>query len=301
MHRSVAVLVSLNLTVSFLSHSYAAQEPDLDTVLSRASEYVQSYARELGMVIAREEYVQRMPVASVASLPSGIEGNIRAPMRLESHERQMVSDYMMVRLPSEGDHWIGFRAVVEVDGRPIPDRVERLQELFEGTEEEAVERWRKLSRESARYNIGAVNRNTNVPTFALLVLGGSNPDSFEFARMSDDRVEGLDVWVVSYQEVAAPTLITGLQGEDVFIHGRLWIDPEDGRVVRTEVQTGGPDRALRSNVTVRYRPNTELGMWVPLDMKERYEVGDTEIEAVAKYSNFQRFNVNVSVDTSVTK
>jgi hypothetical protein len=40
-------------------------------------------------------------------------------------------------------------------------------------------------------------------------------------------------------------------------------------------------------------------MWVPLDMKERYKVGDTEIEAVAKYSNFQRFNV--SVDTSVEK
>lgn len=294
----MSVSLALGLSVYLVG---ALQDPDLDTVLSRAGDYVQSYGRDLGMMIAREVYVQRTPVASVASLPAapGLAGNIRAPMRLESQDREMVSDYMMVRLPDEGEQWVGFRAIVEVDGRAIPNRVERLQELFTGSAEEAIDRWREISNESARYNIGPVKRNTNVPTFALLILAGGNPDGFEFEHVGNDRVESLEVWVIEYVERATPTLITGVNGEDLFAHGRLWIDPNDGRVVRTEVRTGDPKSELRSEVTVRYRPDAELGIWVPRDMKERYDVGDARIEGTAKYSNFQRFNV--SVDTSVTK
>lgn len=289
------------LVSSVVSLGYAGQELDLEAVLARATEYVHTYQRDLGMVIAREVYVQSMPVASQASLPAapGLAGNIRAPMRLESHERKMVSDYMMVRLPGDDEQWTGFRAIVEVDGRTVDDRVERIQGLFEGSEAEAVDRWRKLSQESARYNIGAVNRNTNVPTFALLVLEGGNPDSFDFERIENDRVDGLDVWVIAYRELASPTLITGRNGEDIAAYGRLWVDPVDGRVVRTEVRTGEPNSELQSEVTVRYRLNEELGIWVPRDMKERYKVGDTRIEATAKYTDFQRFNV--SVDTDVAK
>lgn len=278
-----------------------APAPELEAVLSRASEYVHTYERTLGMVIAREEYVQRMPVAGAASIPAspGLAGNIRTPYRIEDQERQMVSDYMMVRLPSEGEPWIGFRSIVSVDGRAVRDRVERLQGLLEGSMEEAVDRWRKLSEESARYNIGAVNRNTNVPTFALLFLRRENLASFEFEQTDDDRIEGLDVWVISYREVGTPALITDEYGKDVFTYGRLWIDPVDGRVVRTEVRTGDDRSKLRSEITVRYRLDPELDIWVPDDMKELYQVGDGRIEANAKYSDFQQFKV--SVDTSVTK
>ena len=40
---------------------YPAQEPELEIVLSRASAYVESYEQALGMMIAREEYRQRVP------------------------------------------------------------------------------------------------------------------------------------------------------------------------------------------------------------------------------------------------
>ena len=78
----------------------------------------------------------------------------------------------------------------------------------------------------------------------------------------------------------------------------MWIDPVDGRVVRTEVRTGGKHSALRSEITVRYRLNAELGIWVPRDMKERYKIGDGQIEATAKYSNFQQFQVSVGTSLS---
>ncbi len=299
---AVTVLVTLGLAVMCIA-GYATQAPELETVLSRASEYVQSYERALGMVIAREEYVQRAPITVVSSDSPPILGvapsSFRSGFNFQYQERRLLSDYMMVHLPSEGDQWMGFRAVIEVDGSPVRDRLERLQEILEGPVEAAVGRWRRLSEESARYNIGNVIRSTNVPTFALLVLRDEHLGRFEFERIGKDRVEGLDVWVISYRERGTPTLITDLHGGDVLTHGRLWIDPVDGRLVRTEVRTGGEDSELRSVVTVRYQPNAELGIWVPRDMKERYDSGGGQIEATAKYSNFQQFKV--SVDTSLPK
>ena len=137
---------------------YPAQEPELEIVLSRASAYVESYEQALGMMIAREEYRQRVP-------PIVDRLGRRKVYLSDDQERHLLSDYMMVRLPSEeGDRWAGFRAVIEVDGRPVSDRLERLQTIIESSMEETLELWQKLHEESARYNIGGVTRNINVPT-----------------------------------------------------------------------------------------------------------------------------------------
>jgi len=294
------VLVTPGLAVICLA-GLATQPPELDAVLTRAGDYVESYERTLGMVIAREVYIQRVPVAASATMPAapGVAGNFRTGYKIEEHERRLVSDYMMVRLPSEGDQWVGFRAVIEVDGHPVRDRLDRLQELLAGSPEAAVERWRKLSQESARYNIGNVNRNTNVPTFALLIVRRDYRDRFEFQWSGTERVEDLDVRVIAFQERATPALITDQHGRDVFTQGRIWVDPTDGRVVRTEVRTGGDRSELRSEITVRYRPHAKLGIWVPHDMNERYKIGSGRIDAIATYSDYQQFNV--SVDTSISK
>ena len=295
------MLVTRGLAVICLA-GYAIQAPELETVLSRASQYVQSYERALGMMIGREVYVQRVPVQSaptVAAPTLGLEGGVGFGP-LEYQQRHLLSDFLMIRLASEGDQWMGFRAVLEVDGRPVRDRLELLQEALGGSAETAVRRWRKLAEESARYNIGSVARSTNVPTFALLVLRDEHRDRFEFEQIGNEPVEGLNVWVVGYRERVTPTLITDRRGGDVFAHGRMWIDPVDGRIVRTEVLTGDEDSELRSEITVRYRPNAELGIWVPLDMKERYESrAGQHFEATASYSNFQHFKV--SVETELVK
>ena len=99
--------------------------------------------------------------------------------------------------------------------------------------------------------------------------------------------------MIQYRERISPTLIGDLRGGDVFAHGRLWIDPVDGRLVRTEMLTGD-DSPMRSQTTVRYRPDGELGIWVPYDMQERFESRDgRRLEATASYSNFQQFTVSV--------
>ena len=275
---------------------YAIQAPELETVLSRAGEYVERYERALGTVIAREVYTQtdRVPDIDV------ITGGRGAPLRSFRYQRRrLLSDFLMIRSASQGGRWRGFRAVVEVDGRPVRDRLERLQETFAGSAETLVARWRKLAEESARYNIGSFLRSTNVPTFALTILRDEHRHRFEFERVGDERVEGLNVWVIQYRERVTPTLIADLRGGDVFAHGKMWIDPVDGRLVLTEVLTGDEDSPMRSQTTVRYRPDAELGIWVPYDMQERYESRDgRSLEATASYSNFQQFDV--SVETSVS-
>ncbi len=275
---------------------YAIQAPELETVLSRAGEYVERYEPALGTVIAREVYTQTDRVPDLARSLGVWEGPER---RYRSQRRRLLSDFLMVRPASQGGRWMGFRAVVEVDGRPVRDRLERLQETFEGSAETLVARWRKLAEESARYNIGSFLRSTNVPTFALTILRDEHRHRFEFKRVDDKRVEGLNVWVIQYRERVTPTLIADLRGGDVFAHGKMWIDPVDGRLVLTEVLTGDEDSPMRSQTTVRYRPDGELGIWVPYDMQERYESRDgRRLEATASYSNFQRFDV--SVETSVS-
>ena len=292
------MLVTIGLA-AILSGS-AAQEPELETVLARASEYIQHYERTLGMVIAREEYIQRVPAGGSMSLPAapGLAGNIRTPYRAEDQERRLLSDYMMIRLQSD-EQWVGFRAILEVDGKPVRDRLERMQEVLTGSVEETIELWKKLSEESARYNIGNVTRTNNVPTLGLLVLRGDHQHRFELEHTGNERIEDLDVWEISFREHSSPALIQNLQGDDIFTYGRIWVDPADGRIVRTEVRTGDKNSELQTEITVRYQPHAGLDVWVPRDMKERYKVGDSRIDAEAKYSDYQQFKV--SVDTTISK
>jgi hypothetical protein len=110
------VLVATSLAAICFA-GYPAQEPELEIVLSRASAYVESYERALGMMIAREEYRQRVP--ALVDFSGGQKIYLS-----RAQERHLLSDYMMVGLPSEeGDQWAGFRAVIEVDGRPVSDRL----------------------------------------------------------------------------------------------------------------------------------------------------------------------------------
>ena len=294
--KCVVLLFSLVVLATGPVASVSAQAPELETVLSRAGAYVERYERLLGTVIAREIYTQNARVPDRL----GRSGGRGAPVpSFPTQRRRMLSDFLMLRLQSQGDQWMGFRAVVEVDGRPVRDRLEGLQDTLEGSVETAVARWRTLTEQSARYNIGGFLRSTNVPTFALTILRAEHRHRFAFEHVDDESVEGLNVWVIQYRERVTPTLISDLRGDDVFARGRIWIDPMDGRLVLTEVLTDDDDRSMRSQTTVRYRPDGELSIWVPYEMQERFESGDgRRLEATASYSNFQQFNVSVGTAAS---
>ena len=186
-----------------------------------------------------------------------------------------------------------------VDGRSTP--IERLQPRLERNPEMGDVEFAALVNESARYNIGRVRRNVNVPTFALIMLRASEQSRFSFEKREERRLAGILTWALLFEERAQPTLIRGSGGADLPATGIISVDPSSGRVIETQFSTEEPSTQVRTQITVKYRPNQKLGTWVPIEMREHYQVraagsfAEQNIDCVATYSNFRRFKVDVKV------
>jgi hypothetical protein len=254
-----------------------AQGLDLDEVLFRASEAVVRYERQFSSVVAEERYLQR----------------VVRPDGTVVRERTTRSDFLLVRPPG-AETWLGFRDVIEVDGKPVADRQTRLEKLFLDAPEEAFDRARRIAAESARYNIGRIQRTINVPILSLLFLHVLNRHRFYFEKVGEEIVDGVPTWVVRYSEHARPTIVRA-GGGDVFARGTFWIDPGSGHVVKSLLILGDGLTGVRSTITVTFKPDPRLGVWVPVEMQEVYDnprdPRDEQIHATASYSNFRQFRV----------
>jgi VWFA-related protein len=265
----------------------------LFVVLGRASEHLAAYLREFSAAVAEERYEQTVRAASSASTAQG--------SKLPS-KRVLRSDFLFVRTAGE-DGWLQFRDVFEVDGSPVRDRQERLQKLFIERPATAVDEATTIGEESARYNIGPVKR-TIFPTEPLRFLEPANRERFTFSKRRQETVEGVQAWRVDYTEKVRPTIIQtpGQNPQDVLTDGAFWIDPVTGRVLKTQLNArtmGWPSVALE--MTVTYRPNASLGIWMPAEMKEKYDYSGGTILGAATYSNFRRFVVTTEEKLKIPK
>lgn len=254
-----------------------AQEP-LATVVERAARYVDAYQRDLALIVSEEKYEQeaRYPAAPGTR---GRDLSTRTTLR---------SDFLLVRIPDGG--WLPFRDVFERDGRALRDRDERLTKLFLDASANAMEQARRIVDEGARYNVGTLNRNINLPTLALIFLTDAYRPRFEFEdRGTDDGAR-----VVQFREVGRPTYTTTTGGRDLPVSGRYWIDAASGRVVRTQLTAG--DTELEARIDVSYRFDDTAALWVPVKMEELYRQRSdrSEITGVATYSRFRRFSVSTT-------
>jgi hypothetical protein len=275
----------------------AAEQPPLSTVLARATAYVLDYQKQLSAIVAEETYVQE----TVASQGSSVPG------RVVLQRRELKSDLLIVRIKG-ADRWLQYRDVFEVDGAPVRDREERLTELFLGPDSGVSARVGRIRRESARYNIGDVERTMNVPVLPLTVLDPDARSRFRFTREKNARGETrtaaplpssphfkvtTEVWIVRFEERRGPTLVRTPNGRDIFSRGRLWIEPATGRVLMSEMITANPD--VRGQINVSYQSEPLLGMLVPIEMRETYTAGRRapRIEGTATYGRFRQFQVSI--------
>ena len=252
----------------------AAPDPELEAVLARVSRYVDTYLTEFGSVVAQEEYQQT--VRRGASV---------------TETRRTKADLLLVRAE---DGWVPYRDVFELNGKPVRDREERLKKLFLENPKGALEEGRRISDESARYNLGRVYRTINTPTVALSFFQSKFLPTFTFKRRGTDTIDGVKVWRIDYREVGRPTqIVHGTTGENMPSNGAIYVEPTSGRVVRTVLQNG--DASTIVEMVVNFRPNDTLGLWTPLQMQERYwspgSRGET-ISSDANYSGFRRFQVD---------
>jgi hypothetical protein len=260
-------------------------------VLQKATEYVAEYEKAFALLVAEEHYVQevRQPInpgtnVSRANPGGGISGG-------NVSKRQLLkSDYLLVQL-GPGAGWMPFRDVFEVNGSKVRDREDRLAKLFLSNDAQRFDQADRIMEESTRHNIGPITRNINIPTLGMMLLHPRVRDRFKFEDEGQAIVDGVTTRRLEYRESERPTIIKTTRGRDLALTGTLWIEPASGAVVKSILVAADP--ALRATVTVTFRRDEPLGIWVPAQMEEIYSDasrGD-DIYATATYANVRRFQV----------
>ena len=298
MRFAVAVMLA---SILGIASTQARTTPALADVMSRVGRYVERYGEEASVLIAVEHYAQRTQTGSHAQPTSSI---VRQPVgngptsigfhsEVVSTYRNLVSEFALVRSPSSSAGWVGFRDVIEVDGNAVPDRDNRLQTLFQGQAPDLEQAWH-ITADSARFNLGTIQRTFNIPTAVLFFFPSTNLLRFTFQRRGTERVNSINAWAIDFREVSTPTLIMTVAEKDVPASGVLWVDPADGSVLRTRLDVSGfaGDVASSAEVVVDYRRDPALRMWLPLKMTEKYKVATFLVSGQADYSDFKRFQTS---------
>ncbi len=292
-----ASCVSLAVVLLATGSVRAADDTRLTGILNRASIYVGKFEHDFTEVISDESYEQHVERQT--------HQISRAPT-----ERHMKSEMIFMWIPDERV-LLSARNVLEVDGKAIPDSLERIERVLNGPADARTSRLRQLLDEGARFNLGPVVRNVAEPTLPLKFLDPGYQPRFTFSLAGYERMGDADVARVRFAEHAHPTVITN-GAADLLSNGMLWVRASDGVVVRTkmEVTIRTPENNLTVSITVNYARNSKLDMWVPARMDERYRltaysesavVGfvslpvDVVTSCVAKYSNFRRFDTSARI------
>lgn len=271
----------------------------LSTILERGARFVSRYADRASGMVVEEAYVQ--DVVSVNRF--GYRTN---NLRSGATHRTLKSDLLFVR-PIGAESWMQFRDVFEVDGRKLRDRNDRLTKLFVEPSKSTAAQVDKIMRESARYNIGDVERTINLPMLGLSVLDRRAQGGFEF-RFDDTKTLPGDVMAVpktpafeipaeaiavAFKEIQIQTMVRNPQGKNLAAKGRFWFVPSSGDVIMTELRI--EDYSLSAAIHVTYRPPPGIEVPMPAAMHEMYEnrLNSRRVEGTATYSNFREFNVAV--------
>ena len=286
-------LLAAALATSLPAAPVSAQhEIGLDDVIGRAAAYVAAYVDDLSNVVMEEDYRQTY---------------YPGRWSLRRVSRRLVSELLLMRVGGDGQ-WVGFRDVVEVNGRELENRGSRLVSLFVDDrtgidgESSALARARRISEESARYNLGTTHRTFNVPTYPLLFLHPAHLDRFRFEPMRTDR-EGCGGAAtardVRFEEVGYPTMTRGFGDIDLPTRGRFCIDLESGRVLQAEFELQHPEmggvRATDARARVSFGLEPRLNLWVPTEMRDIVsEHRGPRMAGTARYRNYRQFDVLVS-------
>jgi hypothetical protein len=202
-------------------------------MLSRALATRDPLRPELSGIVVEEQYTQTADIADRPHLT----------------HRELKSDLLLVQAQGrDGQGFIQFRDVFEVDGDSVRDRTQRLMTLFVNPSAASRDQAFEIMRESSRYNIGSVERNVNVPVLALSFMHPRYQRRFKFTMDSESAgvprgmpkasnfSVSVDVRVLNFQEVGTPPLIDSRNSRGpARSHGRVWVEPETGRILMTEL------------------------------------------------------------------
>jgi len=252
-----------------------AQEAALDVLLGRAARYVTTFLDRFVNVVTEERLEQRL---------TGLSSS-------RTERRELRSDLLFVKTGAGALDWSEWRDVFEVDGRPVRDREDRLLKLFAAPTPVNEGQARRLHDESSRYNLGPP-RDVNTPALPLLFLLPTMQQRFSFSLDARENIGEVSTRILRYEERAKPTVVRSFRSEDQPATGRLWI-ADDGRVLKSEVAIAlGGGNSWR--MTTSFSDEPLLGLAVPVEMLERYEVDFVVVIGRATYGRFRSFDVSTA-------
>src|SRR5687768_327517 len=284
---TVAVAVSLGV----VPHAQIGNQPGsgFHTILSSAMRYVMNYEQQFALLVSEEHYVQelqRPPNPGDNLSRSNPGGGMRAggAMNIQT----IKSDFLLVQLGMDGEGWMPFRDAFEVKGKKLRNRDERMLKLFLENDKLAFEKAARFNEASTKHHVGNVARTINIPTLGMMLLHPRVNERFEFTDGGEETINGRILRKAVYREAARPTLIKTTRGRDLALTGTIWIDPFNGTVMKTELNAADP--AVRCQVTVTFRRDEALELWVPDRMDEYYKanLAVDDILATATYTNYRR-------------
>ncbi len=252
-----------------------AQENPSDALLARAGRYVTGFLDTFANVVTEEQLEQSLT-------------RLTAPSRTE--RRTLRSDLLFIKAGAGALDWSEWRDVFEVDGKPVRDREDRLLKLFAAPTKANEGQARRLLDESTRYNIGP-DRDTNTPVLPLLFLLPTMQRNFSFTLDGPEAIGGIDTRILLYEERARPTVVRGPRNENHPATGRFWI-ANDGRILRSEMAIVAAGNNWR--MTTTFRDDPSLGLAVPVEMLEHFEVDFVVVTGRSTYGRFRAFGVSTA-------
>lgn len=287
------ILLAALIALSFgsLSTAQIGNQPGsgFTTVLSSAMRYAMNYEQRFAFLAADEFYhqeIQRPPNPGSNLSRSNPGGGMQGGGPIS--QQTIKSDFLLVQLGGDGEGWMPFRDAYEVKGRKLRERDDRLLKLFTSNHKDRFEKAAQLTSDTSKLNLGNVARTINIPTLAMMFLHPRVNERFEFVDGGEENVAGRIFRKVLYKEVARPTLIKTTRGRDLALTGFMWVDPFTGTVMKTELNAADP--VVRCQVTVTFRRDDALDLFVPDKMEEYYKAysGLDDILATATYTNVRR-------------
>jgi hypothetical protein len=264
--RSLPVVAAIVMVLGGLS---ASAQPAIGDLLDRATRYVLAYETSFFVLALDEECVQWLerpnnPGSNLSRSNPG--GGMVAPHH--DNRRLVKADYVLVQA-GPGRGWLPFRDVLTLNGTEVHFPDDRLVRLFRSGNPEAVDLATQVHDASRKHDLGSVQRTINIPMLGMMLLHPQVRERFTFKHDGDESIAGRYVERLTYKETARPTLIKTTRGKDLALTGRMWIEPTTGVVVKTEMIAADP--VVRAQVTVTFRRDGELALWVPERMEEYYK------------------------------
>ena len=266
--------------------------------MRQVGEYVERYGGEASLLVGVEHYTQEVSTTRVTrdhSRGRVNDATVTGVAQVPGPKRRLVSEFALVPNASASGGWLGYRDVMEVDGKPVADRHDRLQALFR-SETPDLEAARRIADESARYNIGPVLEKLQRSDRHAVLLPFRQPVAVRVPPQGDRAYRGTRHGGSRVPRNADPDADheRGRQGCPGVGNA---LGESRGRRGRADAARARPlpRRGSHAEIVVTYQKDAAVGMWVPSRMEEKYSGGASGATTVATYKDFKRFQTSAKI------